>query len=65
VTQPGPRIKPKPHCAELTYIVEDGVDPLKLRDIIDEVHALICNGMPGDRITGLSLNDHVLKVVIS
>ncbi len=65
MNQPGPRIKPQPHCTELTYITEDGIDPLRLRDIVDEIHSLICNGMPGSRITGLSLTDHVLKVAVS
>jgi hypothetical protein len=57
--------KPQPHSTELTYRAEDGVDPLELRNVIDEIHSLVHSGLPGTRITGLSLTDHTLKVVIT
>lgn len=60
------RVKPQPHCTELTYVVEDGIDPLELRNLVDNIHhSLIHGGMPGTRITGLSLTDHTLRVVVS
>ena len=66
MTHPSPaQVKPQPHCTELTYTAEDGIDPLELRNVIDDIHTLIHSGMPGTRITGLSLTDHTLKVVIT
>lgn len=60
------RVKPQAHSTELTYVVEDGIDPLELRNLVDNIHhSLIHSGMPGTRITGLSLTDHTLRVVIS
>lgn len=41
-----------------------GLDPLKLRDVADHVHDIVCGPIPGDVIRRIEFDGHDLTIVI-
>lgn len=64
--QAQPNKRPEARSSVLHYRVHggEGLDPLHLRGIADEIHSLVCAGMPGSHIKKISYDGYDLTIEV-
>lgn len=62
VILPADTRKPVGTHTTLLFKADGGLSPYDLAEICEMITRLGASGMPADRITGLSINDHHLRI---